>query len=149
MASLVQMFARCLHFWAKTLVSPGRQPQSHWWTAVAPVRGDGCDTEGRGELQPFNLSVQLKTGPAEPTHPAPPPPPLQASYDGNTGRGLWIIGNFNPLKAIIQNKTFQIYSSVESSCLFRACAPVLETLPCFCPHILSFASLISALIALM
>lgn len=66
------MFARCLHFWAKTLVLLGRQLQSHWWTAVAPVRGDGCDAEGRGELQAFNLSVPLKTVPAEPTpHPLP------------------------------------------------------------------------------
>lgn len=67
------MFARCLHFWAETLVLRDRQTQSHWSTAVAPVRGGGCDAEGRGELQAFNLSVPLKTGPAGPTHPAPLP----------------------------------------------------------------------------
>lgn len=145
-----QMFARCLHFWAKMLVSWDRQTQSHWSTAVAPFRGVGCDTEGRGELRAFGSWVPLETGLAGPTNPSPTlsPPPLQSSYDGNTGSGLWIIGNFNPLKAIIQSKTFQIYSSGESSCLSQARVLVLETschvsarpFSLFCPFPLWFDS---------
>lgn len=55
-------------------------------------------------------------------------PPLKPSSGGNTGRGWWIIWNFNPLRAIIQNKT-------DCSCLFPACTLVLGTPdPCFHPH---------------
>ncbi len=61
----------------------------------------------------------------QPFSPTLSPPPLQSSHGGNAG--LWIIGNFNPLKAIIQSRTFQIYSSAESSCLSQTCALVLET----------------------
>lgn len=129
------MFARCLHFWAKMLVSWDRQTQPHWWTAVAPLRGDDCDAEGGEELRAFSLSVPLETRPAGPTHPVSPP--LWSSYDGNTGRGLRIIGNFNPLKAIIQNKTFQIYSSGVVLFVSSMCSCFRNILPCFCPHIQS------------
>lgn len=101
---------------------------------------------GKGKVTSFCL-VSTTRDRTSWTHP-PCPPPLQSSYGGNTGRGLRIIGNFSPLKAIIQNKTFQIYSSVELSCLFEACALVLET----SYHVyaltfsLSFASLLSAFI---
>lgn len=145
------MFARCLHFWAKMLVSWDRQTQSHWLTVVVPHRGG--DAERRGELRALEL-----VRPAGPTSPSPtyppslPAPPLQPSHGGNTVRGLWIIGNFNPLKAIIQNKTFQIYSSVESSCLSQACAIAVEASSCHdSGHTSSplVALLLSALIALM
>lgn len=110
---------------------------------------------GKGEeLWASCLSVPLETGPAGPTNPSPThphSPPLQFSHGGNAGRGLWIIGNFNPLKAIIQNETFQIYfaSSAESSCLFQACTLVLEASchasrphiqPLICPFALCFVS---------
>lgn len=69
------MFARCLHFLAKMLVSWDRQTPSHWLAAVSLFRGGGCDAVGRGELRALRLSVPLETGPAGPTNPFNPPPP--------------------------------------------------------------------------
>lgn len=96
------MFARCLHFWAKMLVSWDRQTQSHWSSAVAPFRGGGCDAEGRGRVTSVRLVSPTRDGSSwihQPlTHPLSPP--LQSSYGGNTGRGSWMIGNFNPLKQL-------------------------------------------------
>lgn len=47
------MFARCLHFWAKMLVSWDGQTQPHWSTAVAPFGGGGCDAKEGERIMSF------------------------------------------------------------------------------------------------
>lgn len=70
--------------------------------------------EGREGKRFFSLSALLDTRPAGPTNPLTHP---GLSLSSLLQVFLWwehwqgrIIGNFNPLKAIIPNKTFQIYS---------------------------------------
>lgn len=80
----------------------------------------------------FNFSVPLKTGPAAPAH--PDPSPQQSSHDGNAGPRFFFFFFFFAdnwkLQSTESNYPEQDFPNIlrclESSCLFRACALVLE-----------------------
>lgn len=78
----------------------------------------------------FNLSVPLKTGPAAPAHPAPSPssPPTMGTLAH--GFFFFFFADNWKLQSTESNYPEQDFPNIlrclESSCLFRACALVLE-----------------------
>lgn len=93
-----------------------------------PVSGE-MQREGES-YKLFNLSVPLKTGPAAPAHPAPSPssPPTMGTLAH--GFFFFFFADNWKLQSTESNYPEQDFPNIlrclESSCLFRACALVLE-----------------------
>lgn len=147
------MFARCLHFSVKMLVSWDGQTQSHW--PVAPFRGGGCDAEGGKELRALSSSVPLETGPAGHTNPSPTRSPLTIFIWWEHWQRLVLNWKpsipWNQLSRARLSKNTLMWSWLLLGGFLRACALVLETFCHASAHTFSLSSspVLSALVALI